>query len=252
MMFFDLNNINFELISILNLTWESTTGSSGIRPYHALSYRVTGNAEFTHANGITVVGNGDLIFVPAFYEYTLQAHTENLFVIHFQSNNPLPERIKTFHSKAPQYLERKFRELYNAWSKKQHGYEYECKSILYRILLQIERELAESQFSGAEDQLLDAVEYIHDNFTSKSLTIEFLSHMCGMSDTYFRRLFVKKFSMTPLKYIHNLKLNYAMELLRSGYYTVSQVSEKCGFENVQYFSLFIKKETGKTPSQFLV
>ena len=56
----------------------------------------------------------------------------------------------------------------------------------------------------------------------------------------------------PLKYINKLKLYYAKELLRSGYYTVSQVSEKCGFENIQYFSLFIKKETGKTPSQFLL
>ena len=118
--------------------------------------------------------------------------------------------------------------------------------------MQIERELAESKFSGAEDRLLDAVEFIHDNLTSNSLSIELLAHMCGMSDTYFRRLFVKNFKTTPLKYINKLKLNYAKELLRSGYYTVSQVSEKCGFENIQYFSLFIKKETGKTPSQFLL
>lgn len=248
-MFFGLNNFNFEFISILNPSWESNNGASGIRPYHALSYRVTGDAEFTHSNGVTHVASGELIFVPSCYEYTMHAQAEILYVIHFQSNDPLPQNIKTFHSKAPQYFERKFRELYNAWSKKQHGYEYECKSILYRILLQIERELAENQFSGAEDRLIDAVEYIHDNFTNKSLTIDMLSHMCGMSDTYFRRLFVKNFKTTPLKYINKLKLDYAMELLRSGYYNVSQVSEKCGFENIQYFSLFIKKETGKTPSQ---
>ena len=251
-MFFDLNNFNLEFISILNPSWESNNGASGICPYHALSYRVIGDAEFTHVNGVTHVASGDLIFVPAFYEYTMQAQTENLYVIHFHSNDPLPQNIKTFRSKTPQYFERKFRELYNAWSKKQHGYEYECKSILYRILLQIERELAESKFSGAEDRLLDAVEFIHDNLTSNSLSIELLAHMCGMSDTYFRRLFVKNFKTTPLKYINKLKLNYAKELLRSGYYTVSQVSEKCGFENIQYFSLFIKKETGKTPSQFLL
>lgn len=251
-MFFNTKDFNFELISVLNPSWESNNGFSGIRPYHALSYRVTGNAEFTHQQDSFHVEGGDIAFVPAYYEYSMQALAENLFVIHFRSDDNLPKALKTFHSNAPQYFERKFSELYNAWSKKQHGYEYECKSIFYRILLQIERELAESKFSGAEDRLLDAVEFIHDNFTSKSLSIESLAHMCGMSDTYFRRLFVKNFKITPLKYINKLKLSYAKELLRSGYYTVSQVSEKCGFENVQYFTLFIKKETGKTPSQFLI
>ena len=33
--------------------------------------------------------------------------------------------------------------------------------------------------------------------------------------------------------------------------TERETAEKCGFENVYYFSLFIKKETGKTPSQFV-
>ena len=64
--------------------------------------------------------------------------------------------------------------------------------------------------------------------------------------------FVKNYSATPLKYINDLKLNYAKELLRSSYYTVSEVAEKCGFENVYYFSLFMKKRTGKSPSQFLL
>lgn len=251
-MFLDLNDFNFEFLSILNPSWENNNGDSGIRPYHALSYRIIGDAEFKHSSKTTVVGSGDLAFVPAFCEYTLQAQKENLFVIHFRSDDNLPKMIRTFHPKTPQYYEQKFRELYAVWSKKQNGYKYECKSILYRILLQIERELAESTFSETEDPLLDAMEFIHENFTNRDLTIESLSHMCGMSDTYFRRLFVKKFSVTPLKYIHQLRLNYAKELLRSGYYTVSQVAEKCGFENIQYFSLFIKKETGKTPSQFLL
>ncbi len=62
-----------------------------------------------------------------------------------------------------------------------------------------------------------------------------------MSDTYFRKLFVERFSVTPLKYINRLKLNYAKELLLSDYYTVEEIAEKCGFNNINYFSLFIKR-----------
>ena len=70
-----------------------------------------------------------------------------------------------------------------------------------------------------------------------------------MSDTYFRKLFFQNFKTTPLKYINKLKLEYAKELLCSNYYTIEEVSEKCGFENINYFSTFIKKQTGVPPSR---
>lgn len=251
-MLFNSKNINFEIVSVLNLNLEKNYGESGIRAYNALSFRVSGDAKFIHKNGFTHVKSGDIIFVPAFYEYTVQAQEEELFVIHFVSDGKLSDTITTFHSKNPQYYERKLQELYIAWSKKQYGYEYECKAIVYRILFHIEREFAESAFSSTEDSLHDAIDYIHENFTSKTITVDYLSNMCGMSDTYFRRLFVRRFGVTPLKYINNLKLNYAKELLRSGYYTVSQASDKCGFDSIQYFSLFIKRETGLPPSAYMV
>ena len=95
----------------------------------------------------------------------------------------------------------------------------------------------------------DVVDFIHEHFCERDLTVESLAKMCSMSDTYFRKLFKKRFAVTPLKYINQLKVDYAVELLQSGYYTVSEVAEKTGFDNVYYFSLFIKKETGKPPSQ---
>ena len=113
--------------------------------------------------------------------------------------------------------------------------------------MNIEREAAE--INDRDDVLCDIVDYIHEHFCEKGLTIELLSKMCSMSDTYFRRLFKQRFKVTPLKYINDLKVKYATELLRSGYYTVTEAAEKCGFDNVYYFSLFIKKETGQSPSQ---
>lgn len=250
-MFSKLNDINFEFLSVLNLNWSSSNGASGIRPYHSLSFRIKGCADFIHQNGTTHVESGDLIIVPAFYEYTLKAKEEVLIVLHFHTNVKLPENIEVFHSENIQYFKRKFEELYNTWEKKQSGFVFSCKSILYKILSQIEKEISARNISKGNEKFLEAIEYIHENFTDKSLTIESLADMCAMSDTYFRRLFMKEFNTTPLKYINNLKLERAKELLRSGYFTVSEVSDKCGFDTVHYFCLFIKKETGLTPSQFL-
>ena len=71
-----------------------------------------------------------------------------------------------------------------------------------------------------------------------------------MSDTYFRRLFVTRFGQTPLRYINAMRFERARELLCSEYYTVEEIAELCGFNNVNYFSLFIKKETGLPPTTY--
>ena len=248
-MFLDNAEISFETLSILNLSWDNINDESDLRPYHALSFRKKGNAEFIGKNGVITAQTGEILFVPAFYEYTLKADCEEVFVVHFSSQCKLPCEIRKFTPDNSQYFERKFTELYTVWTKKQFGYEHECKSILYKILTKIEREIAETKISDMHDSILEAVEYIHDNFTEESLSVDFLAKMCGMSDTYFRKLFVKNFSVTPMNYIKALKINYACELLLSGYYTVGEVAEKCGFNTINYFSSFMKKETGHTPSE---
>jgi len=248
-MFLETTEISFETLSIFNLSWDNINDKSDLRPYHALSFRKKGNAEFVGKSGVTTAKTGEILFVPAFYEYTLKASDEEVFVVHFSSQSTLPDEIKKFTPESPNYFERKFTELYTVWTKKQFGYEHECKSILYKILTKIEREIAETNISNMHDSILEAVEYIHDNFTEENLSVDFLSKMCGMSDTYFRKLFVKNFSQTPIDYIKTLKINYARELLLSGYYTVGEVSEKCGFNTINYFSSFMKKETGLTPSE---
>ena len=125
---------------------------------------------------------------------------------------------------------------------------HECKSILYKIISKIEQEYNAQKMSIIDNGILDAVEYIHDNFTDHSLTVEHLSVKFGMSTTYFRNQFSSMFHTTPLKYINQLRLTYAKELLQSNYYTIEEIAEKCGFNNINYFSLFIKKQTGYPPS----
>ncbi len=77
-----------------------------------------------------------------------------------------------------------------------------------------------------------------------------LAYLAGMSDTYFRRLFSERFGKNPLKYINELRLQRAKELLSGDYYTVEEVSELCGFNNVSYFSIFFKREVGIPPSVY--
>ena len=94
------------------------------------------------------------------------------------------------------------------------------------------------------------MEHINEHFAEGAVSVDELARMCGMSDTYFRKLFVSEFGVTPQQYISRLRLGAATELLQSGYYTVSEIASRCGFNNINYFSTFIKKETGLSPLHY--
>ena len=243
-MFFEQKTFTAHLLTVLDLEWESQNLSSGMRPYHALSFRSNGNSAFITDDGTVDVKKGEIAFVPAGLVYTHKSGHEKLVVIHFTADRPLPGRILTLKVQDPAYFERKFRELYDAWSKKQLGFSHECKSIFYKIILEMERDFAKREHNLTDDKILSAVEYIHEHFADRDLTVEHLARLCAMSDTYFRRLFVSRFQKTPLRYINDMRFKRARELLRAEYYTVEEIAELCGFNNIHYFSLFIKKETG--------
>ena len=246
-LFFTDEDLQFKIVSVLNLSWKGRNAKAMNRPFHAISFRISGDAEFLHEKGSVFVKSKDLLFVPKNFDYIQKAKEEELIVVHLTCESKLPSEIMKFTTENPQYFERKFKELYSAWMKQQPGYKYECSSIFYKIIMAIERELANKKFH-TDNRIADAIDYIHDNFITREISVEFLANMCGMSDTYFRRLFVEKTSMTPIKYIRSLKLNYAIELLKSGYYNIREIADKCGFSTVNYFSLFIKKETGFSPN----
>ena len=96
-----------------------------------------------------------------------------------------------------------------------------------------------------------AIEYIHNNFLSnEKITAEKLTQLCGISYAYIKRIFSLKYKLSPKRYILQLKMNYACDLLRYTEHTVSQVAELCGYNDVYTFSHQFKVEFGSSPINF--
>lgn len=244
-MLFDHETFEPKLLSALSLTWERCDLYSGDRSYHALSYRKTGGADFVTDSETVHADTGDILLVPAHCPYRLVSGSEEVFVAHFVTDTPLPPEILKFTPKDPAYYGTKFEDLCASWSHKQVGYEYESRSIFERILFKIAREEANLI---TDDTLQEIMEYLGDRFADKDLDIESLAPKFGMSAAYLRRRFGERFGMSPKRFVQSLRLSLAEDLLAAGYYSVEQVAERCGFANVYYFSSFIKKETGLSPS----
>lgn len=249
--FFKTDDFNVENIAVFDLKWDSNVGESAFRPYHALSFRIEGDATFFCDDEQLKVQSGDIIFVPEGYRYKLKAGRERLVVIHFGSDKEIGNKIKKFTPKSEARFKQYFEQICNVWLQKKAGYTHECKYLLHRIIAMMEKEQASELQNSKSTEMKRVAEYIHDNFTDRELTVGRLAKLCNMSETYFRRLFFEAFEVLPLDYINELRLEYALELLQTGYYTVAEAADKCGFSSVYYFSAFIKRKTGRTPIEYL-
>lgn len=56
---------------------------------------------------------------------------------------------------------------------------------------------------------------------------------------------------SPVDFIKTIRLDYALELLQTRKYSITDVSEQCGFSSVGYFSTVFKKHFDKTPSEII-
>lgn len=250
-MFFNQDNASVNICTVLKINRKSESRSSFERTHYTMTFRTKGEANFLIDGKLNRVEENHILIIPPQLQYSHETKGEELYAVHFESDLELCDEMKMYCVKNKGYFEHLFSELYMKWLKKLPGYNYSCKAVLYRIMALIENEYASDRYAK-EDKISVAVEYIHEHFTDNDISVEKLADMCSMSDTYFRKLFKQRFSITPLKYINSLKLNLAKELINSGYYTVEEISEKCGFLNVGYFSLFIKKETGFSPSKYRI
>ncbi len=71
-----------------------------------------------------------------------------------------------------------------------------------------------------------------------------------ISEVYLRKLFHTYLSTSPKQYVRSLRWNRAQELLISSSYSISDISEKCGYAGTGAFCRAFKKNSGVTPTEY--
>ena len=194
----------------------------------------------------------DILFVPAHYDYKITANKdEEVFVIHFFVENSNFEKMEIFKPLNPDVFERLFMEMQETWRMKSVGYQAKLTSLFYKIVEQIEVQEYKKNLQEKPGKLQEILDYFHENFTDQSTTIESAAKHIGISSVYLRKLFRSALNETPLHYLNNLRMDYAIGLLKTGYYSIEDISFLSGFNDSKYFSRLYKERTGTLPSKKL-
>ena len=246
-MIYDYPPLHPEIISVFELSWEKRTALSDIRPYDALSIRIKGDTDFVVGEKTYHAEKGDIAYVPAYVQYLHKANRdEHVYVIHFSSNRQSKE-IEIFTPKNVALFVDLFQNMHRKCTNKLPGYLFSATATFYKIL-ELMHLQAQDRGSSVMKNFRNAVEYIHLHYANENLTVEQLAELTHVSETYFRNIFYENMGITPLKYINNLRLSLADELLSSRYYSISEIAQLCGFADPKYFSTVYRKARGISPS----
>jgi len=249
--FFGTDDFSAENIEAFKLMRNPYRKAATERVFHALSFRLRGQAKYEDGNNNFITKTGDILFAPAYVKYVKDTEAELFYVIHFRSSQDLGNQLLHMTPENPEEFRVLFDKIYRVQTEKGTAYIYETKQLFYQLVALIEREYAPKDSSRAEHEMYKAIKLIHERFTDSDFSVSVLADYLCMSETYFRRQFHKIKGVSPKKYLLELRLQLAKELLYSGYYSVSEVADRCGFSNVYYFSAFFKRSTGKAPRDYI-
>ena len=98
------------------------------------------------------------------------------------------------------------------------------------------------------DSIRRAIIYIREHL-SERITIDSLAEMVGISKFHFIREFKRITHYTPILYITIVRIETARRLIAETDINISEISDKCGFDNLSYFSKTFKKYTGISPTK---
>ncbi|MDO4343939.1 MAG: response regulator [Eubacteriales bacterium] len=95
-----------------------------------------------------------------------------------------------------------------------------------------------------------AKEYIRTHLEDFDLTLNSMAAQVGLSSNYFGFVFKQKTGVNFIKYLTNVRMQRAKELLRTTDLTSAQIADRVGFSDPNYFSVVFKKTCGMTPREY--
>lgn len=231
---------------------ESTTVFSGNLPVNELIFHLSGDIT-VHFNGKEFsCAENTVRFLPKGENGEYRVHPKepgDCIDVFFSTDRPVAEEAFVLTPQNSAAIRGLFRKLFSLWVAKGDGYYFACVALLYQIFAELQKTnyLPEQQYRAIKP----ALEYIEGHFLEEKIPIGVLTALCGVSESTLKKLFLKKFGVSPVRYIIQLKIRHACDLLRTERYTVTRTAELCGYRNVYFFSRQFKEYTGVSPQTFI-
>ena len=94
-----------------------------------------------------------------------------------------------------------------------------------------------------------AQEWVGEHYTANAPVAEMVSRS-GLAERSFKRRFARATGMSPLEYVHTVRLEEAKHLLETTDLPVEAVANDVGYEDASFFSRLFRRKVGLTPARY--
>ena len=239
-MLYGANNPILHIVGVEHMRWNKGTFEVPPREYSVLSFRIRGSATIHSGGNAYHVQPNDILYLPQNMKYTADYTDTEIIGIHFVTMYDDPE-IKLYTFQNGEQIFKRFLQIQALWEQKKLGFAVYSMAQLYTIL----GTLLENETKAVlPTHFLNAVSFLNANYRNPNISVDMVCRETGMGATVFRQLFKKHYQKTPTEYITHFRIEKAKDLLINTDFSIGQIANLCGYENVYYFSNVFKKEIG--------
>lgn len=216
---------------------------------YQIGLKIAGTTEVTYNNKKYLFGAESILYLPKETSADIDYHRKiseqgESLCIFFDSPNKLPpEPILTKHSDA--HTRGMFFELNGYYNQKNRDL-FACMSVFFNILSSLNKKSEKTSKSNMSDVIL----YMQNHIADAYVDFNAIARENDISIDRFRHKFKEIYNISPLQYFHKMKIDYIKTLIHNKEYSISDVAEKSGFGDLNYFSRFFKNHIGVSPSEY--
>ena len=112
----------------------------------------------------------------------------------------------------------------------------------------MQRIQSEEREQNYSSRVVKVIRFIRKNY-EKDLSVGDAAQILGLNGEYLNKIFKKETGESFSRYLTQVRMEKAKELLESGQFNVNEVSARTGYKSSQYFSITFRRYMGYSPSE---
>jgi len=131
------------------------------------------------------------------------------------------------------------------------GFQFVATSIFMQLVGHLSRCYGRTENADSKSllRIAETISHLETHF-ARTVPLDELVQIAGMSRRSFLRAFESAMGCSPIAHLIQLRINRAMELLRTTNHSITEIAYDVGFNDSNYFSRQFRKSMGMTPRSF--
>lgn len=214
-------------------------------------FQINGKQTRLEAGNLVLYEPGD----PQIYTYHADEAPE-IYWIHFLGTHT-KELLGDFHSGiyyigVSRTMKKIFDEIILELQLRRPQFQTLCVANLLKLLVHSKRLAADTHKAAVTNPQLDKFLAHLNRHYMESWSIQQMANYCNMSIDYFSHQFKLLVGVSPIRFLNDLRISHAKEILLTESLSISEVAKLVGYSNPLYFSRAFKKSTGTSPSTYTI